>query len=71
MEVFKILDQEIWQISEISELKNSNKKKFDNDPKWFYKTWKKYKKDLAFKKKINPMKGWTSKAMDEVFKTTL
>ena len=39
--------------------------------KMILQTWKKYKKDLAFKKKINPMKGWTSRAMDEVFKTTL
>ena len=27
---------------------------------------KKYKKELAFKKKINAMKGWTIKNMDEV-----
>ena len=29
-------------------------------------TWKKYKKELAFKKNINAMKDWTIKHMDEV-----
>ena len=29
-------------------------------------TWKKYKKELTFKKKINAMKGWIIKDMDEV-----
>ena len=29
-------------------------------------TWKKYKKELAFKKNINAMKDWTIKYMDEV-----
>ena len=29
-------------------------------------TWKNYKDELAFKAKINAMKGWTIKDMDEV-----
>ena len=34
--------------------------------KMLLQTWKKYKKELAFKKNINAMKDWTIKHMDEV-----
>ena len=32
---------------------------------------KKYKKELAFKKKINAMKGWTIKKLDEIIQDHL
>ena len=32
---------------------------------------KKYKKELAFKKKVNAMKGWTIKSLDEVIQDYL